>query len=108
MEVAAHRITYCKLTINGQHNSEPRFSSAEEKVLEAILDRPVTSFAFPFGSSSPEIKALSVLARPVPIPWGGVLTVFGCLAFVSGIGIGKNLRAGCAGGWMCERSVPPV
>jgi peptidoglycan/xylan/chitin deacetylase (PgdA/CDA1 family) len=57
MEVGAHTMTHPKLadTPAGQQRTEIHQS---KQTLEAILNRPVTSFAFPFGSSSPETVAI--------------------------------------------------
>jgi peptidoglycan/xylan/chitin deacetylase (PgdA/CDA1 family) len=57
MEVGAHTMTHPKLadTPAGQQRTEIQQS---KQTLEAILNRPVTSFAFPFGSSSPETVAI--------------------------------------------------
>ena len=53
MEVAAHTMTHPRLADipAAQQRTEIQQS---KKVLEAMLNRPVTSFAFPFGSSSRE------------------------------------------------------
>jgi peptidoglycan/xylan/chitin deacetylase (PgdA/CDA1 family) len=57
MEVGAHTMTHPKLadTPAAQQRIEIQQS---KKVLEAMLNRPVTSFAFPFGSSAPETVAM--------------------------------------------------
>jgi|RhiMetdeSRZDD1v2_1073273.scaffolds.fasta_scaffold135935_3 peptidoglycan/xylan/chitin deacetylase (PgdA/CDA1 family) len=57
MEVGAHTMTHPKLadTPAGQQRTEIHQS---KQTLEAILNRPVTSFAFPFGSGSPETVAI--------------------------------------------------
>jgi peptidoglycan/xylan/chitin deacetylase (PgdA/CDA1 family) len=57
MEVAAHTMTHPKLADipAAQQRTEIQQS---KKVLEAMLNRPVTSFAFPFGSSALETVAM--------------------------------------------------
>jgi peptidoglycan/xylan/chitin deacetylase (PgdA/CDA1 family) len=56
-EIGAHTMTHPKLANipAAQQRSEIKQS---KQALEAILSRPVTSFAFPFGSSAPETVAM--------------------------------------------------
>jgi peptidoglycan/xylan/chitin deacetylase (PgdA/CDA1 family) len=56
-EVAAHTMTHPKLADISVAQQRIEIQQSKQ-ALEAILNRPVTSFAFPFGSSAPETVAL--------------------------------------------------
>jgi peptidoglycan/xylan/chitin deacetylase (PgdA/CDA1 family) len=56
-EVGAHSMTHPKLAELSVVNQRREIKQSKQ-TLEAILNHPVTSFAFPFGSSSPETVAI--------------------------------------------------
>jgi peptidoglycan/xylan/chitin deacetylase (PgdA/CDA1 family) len=57
MEVGAHTMTHPMLAKLPEVHQRSEIKQSKQ-ALEAILNRPVTSFAFPFGSSSPKTVAI--------------------------------------------------
>jgi peptidoglycan/xylan/chitin deacetylase (PgdA/CDA1 family) len=56
-EVAAHTMTHPKLANISLAQQRTEIQQSKQR-LEAMLNHPVTSFAFPFGSSAPETVAM--------------------------------------------------